>query len=197
MGAFITLTSLFNVYNSVLSEHIVKKRICMDIHNYVIFQNSAGCKPDFILTKFTYLKVYPFSLSISFEIQHQSFTLTCSDCRIGTVNSKVVRKFRVVKALFCIRKGLLPVKCQQRFQHKIAIASSLVTANPLFSTGDAIPGRVPGGVHTALLSHGVIKDPFYRKNDVDYLWVGRTDWTYYTTFTGKYTVYTLVKELSV
>ena len=51
--------------------------------------------------------------------------------------------------------------------------------------GDGIRAKVPGGVHTALMDHGIIGDPFYRKNDENYLWVGRTDWTYYTTFNGK------------
>ena len=59
------------------------------------------------------------------------------------------------------------------------VAFFILTVSP-------IPGMVPGGVHIALLKHGVIKDPFYRKNDAEYIWIGRADWTFYTTFTGKY-----------
>lgn len=49
---------------------------------------------------------------------------------------------------------------------------------------EGIPAKVPGGVHMALMNSGVIEDPFYRMNDKNYLWVGRTDWTFYTVFTG-------------
>ena len=58
--------------------------------------------------------------------------------------------------------------------------------------GDGIRAKVPGGVHTALMDHGIIGDPFYRKNDENYLWVGRTDWTYYTTFNGKSSYMSLI-----
>jgi len=42
--------------------------------------------------------------------------------------------------------------------------------------------QVPGCVHTDLLSHDVIKDPFYRLNEHDVQWIDKKDWEYKTTF---------------
>ena len=65
------------------------------------------------------------------------------------------------------------------------------------------PAVVPGGIYTDLEETGVLKGPIYyrldkilsrrtfnklvlisslRNNDVDYRWVGRTNWVYQTTF---------------
>ncbi|KAI1887421.1 hypothetical protein AGOR_G00190120 [Albula goreensis] len=41
---------------------------------------------------------------------------------------------------------------------------------------------VPGCVHTALLKQGIIKDPYYRFNDLAYRWISLDNWTYTTTF---------------
>ena len=43
--------------------------------------------------------------------------------------------------------------------------------------------EVPGQIHTDLLSAGVIEDPYYGFNDVNYRWIGLDDWTYSRTFT--------------
>ncbi|WP_430809914.1 MULTISPECIES: beta-mannosidase [unclassified Carboxylicivirga] len=42
---------------------------------------------------------------------------------------------------------------------------------------------VPGCVHTDLLSHDLIEDPFYRLNEHDLQWIDKKDWEYKTTFT--------------
>ncbi|XP_069782178.1 beta-mannosidase isoform X2 [Narcine bancroftii] len=42
---------------------------------------------------------------------------------------------------------------------------------------------VPGTVHSALLSSGVIWDPYYRFNDEAYRWIVLDNWTYSRTFT--------------
>ncbi|HUF04916.1 MAG TPA: glycoside hydrolase family 2 protein [Aridibacter sp.] len=42
--------------------------------------------------------------------------------------------------------------------------------------------EVPGCVHTDLLKNGLIEDPFYRDNEKDLQWIGKTDWEYRTTF---------------
>ncbi|WAR04162.1 MANBA-like protein [Mya arenaria] len=49
-------------------------------------------------------------------------------------------------------------------------------------TMSAVPARVPGGVHTALMDAGILKDPYFRKNDNEYRWVGLTNWTYTRSF---------------
>ncbi|XP_072898425.1 beta-mannosidase isoform X2 [Hemitrygon akajei] len=45
------------------------------------------------------------------------------------------------------------------------------------------PATVPGNVHSALLHGGVIRDPYYRFNDVAYRWIALDNWTYSRTFT--------------
>ena len=47
---------------------------------------------------------------------------------------------------------------------------------------DTINAPVPGCVHHALLNNNLIEDPFYRDNETQQLWVGRTNWTYQRTF---------------
>jgi len=43
---------------------------------------------------------------------------------------------------------------------------------------ESIKATVPGCVHTDLLSAEEIKDPFYRDNEKNILWIGETDWSY-------------------
>ncbi len=45
------------------------------------------------------------------------------------------------------------------------------------------PATVPGCVHTDLLNNKLIEDPFYRDNEKNLQWIGKTDWEYQTTFT--------------
>jgi len=42
--------------------------------------------------------------------------------------------------------------------------------------------QVPGCVHSDLLKHGVIEDPFYRLNEHDMQWIDKKDWEYKTSF---------------
>ncbi|GAA0316810.1 glycoside hydrolase family 2 protein [Oceanobacillus oncorhynchi subsp. oncorhynchi] len=41
---------------------------------------------------------------------------------------------------------------------------------------------VPGCVHTDLLDHGIIEDPFVGKKELDVQWIDKKDWEYQTTF---------------
>ena len=45
-----------------------------------------------------------------------------------------------------------------------------------------LPASVPGCVHTDLLAAGLIEDPYLDENERKLVWIGRTDWTYSTTF---------------
>ena len=45
-----------------------------------------------------------------------------------------------------------------------------------------LPATVPGCVHTDLLANKKIEDPFYRDNEKNLQWIGKTDWEYETRF---------------
>ena len=45
-----------------------------------------------------------------------------------------------------------------------------------------LPAKVPGTVHTDLLNHGIIPDPFIGQNERQVQWVDKEDWIYETTF---------------
>lgn len=47
---------------------------------------------------------------------------------------------------------------------------------------DWIPASVPGDVHTALLEHGIITNPYESLNSRDCEWVSHRDWSYLTSF---------------
>lgn len=44
------------------------------------------------------------------------------------------------------------------------------------------PATVPGVVHTDLLENKLIEDPFYRDNEKNLQWIGKTDWEYEMRF---------------
>lgn len=46
-----------------------------------------------------------------------------------------------------------------------------------------IPVKIPGDIASALLTAGIIEDPYYGRNELDCLWIGRTDWQLSTVFT--------------
>ncbi|MEX2607120.1 MAG: glycoside hydrolase family 2 protein [Kiritimatiellia bacterium] len=46
----------------------------------------------------------------------------------------------------------------------------------------SLPATVPGCVHTDLLDHGLIPDPWYRDQEKDIHWVAREDWVYEREF---------------
>ncbi len=53
---------------------------------------------------------------------------------------------------------------------------------PAFPQDTWLAATVPGTVHTDLLTHGLIEDPFYRDNELSVQWVDKLDWLYRTTF---------------
>lgn len=42
--------------------------------------------------------------------------------------------------------------------------------------------QIPSSVHTALLHHKLIEDPYYRDNEAKVQWIEKEDWEYQTTF---------------
>ena len=47
---------------------------------------------------------------------------------------------------------------------------------------DWLNANVPGNVHSDLLAHKIIEDPFIGNNEYDIQWVSENDWEYQTTF---------------
>ena len=62
----------------------------------------------------------------------------------------------------------------------IDLGAATWTFQQLPSEGQAaphwLPARVPGRVHTDLLAHGLIDDPFHGCNELDLQWIERADW---------------------
>nr|XP_028599354.1 beta-mannosidase isoform X3 [Podarcis muralis] len=54
-------------------------------------------------------------------------------------------------------------------------------------------GDVPGCVHTALLRHGLIQDPYHRFNDLAYAWISLDNWTYSRDFKTPFDIRTWQK----
>jgi beta-mannosidase len=52
-----------------------------------------------------------------------------------------------------------------------------------YSRLEWLPADVPGNVHSDLMRHGVIPDPFDRAFELGAQWVDQGDWSYRTTFT--------------
>eukprot|EP00966_Prymnesium_polylepis_P057368 1328472-Prymnesium_polylepis.1 len=69
---------------------------------------------------------------------------------------------------------------------------SAIVARSLTAGGDArwscsngsisVPAVVPGVVHMALQDAGLLGDPLYRYNELDYAWVTRENWTWTAAF---------------
>lgn len=51
--------------------------------------------------------------------------------------------------------------------------------------GQWLSATVPSCIHTDLMAHDIIPDPFYGTNEDSVQWVSARDWTYRTTFLGK------------
>ncbi|MFF1359813.1 glycoside hydrolase family 2 TIM barrel-domain containing protein [Streptomyces sp. NPDC058297] len=56
---------------------------------------------------------------------------------------------------------------------------------PVTLPPEGLAATVPGCVHTDLLSADLIEDPYLDDNETRLTWIGRTDWTYRTTFTWR------------
>ncbi|RPI72785.1 MAG: glycoside hydrolase family 2 protein [Ignavibacteriales bacterium] len=51
-----------------------------------------------------------------------------------------------------------------------------------FKINDWLSANIPGTIHTDLLKHKLIDDPFYNDNEKRLEWICTTDWTYKTVF---------------
>ncbi|MDF1567524.1 MAG: glycoside hydrolase family 2 protein [Spirochaetaceae bacterium] len=60
-----------------------------------------------------------------------------------------------------------------------------------------IPMQVPGDIAAALLQEGHISDPFYGRNELDTLWLGKTDWMLTTYFNIEAEDYSLAETQTI
>ncbi|MBS2211475.1 glycoside hydrolase family 2 protein [Carboxylicivirga mesophila] len=91
--------------------------------------------------------------------------------------------------LLIILSGL--VACSPQIKKQSATTIEL-SSGWQFSEADKNEWRtasVPGCVHTDLLNHELIEDPFYRLNEHDMQWIDKKDWEYKTSFTIDKTTY--------
>lgn len=51
-----------------------------------------------------------------------------------------------------------------------------------YNIGEWLDASVPGTVHTDLMEHGFIPDPFFRTNEQEVQWVDKVNWEYETVF---------------
>jgi beta-mannosidase len=60
--------------------------------------------------------------------------------------------------------------------------SALTTEGVPEAAYGPLPATVPGCVHTDLMAAGVIRDPYYDRNELHSRWIGRNDWRYTCRF---------------
>lgn len=86
--------------------------------------------------------------------------------------------FALVAVLFAF------VSCREETRDR---ANSVIELNKNWEfskagSGDWMSAIVPGCIHTDLLSHEIIPDPFYADNEKQVQWIGGEDWEYRTFF---------------
>ena len=87
--------------------------------------------------------------------------------------------------LFCVLFAFALLSCTTK-ENKSAVQQEIDSGWQFRQVGknDWLPATVPGVVHTDLMNHGVIDDPFFRLNERDVQWVDKEDWEYKTTLTA-------------
>ena len=98
------------------------------------------------------------------------------------MNAKVLMPILVLLTLTVVSS-----QSQTRLGKKNAMRSSTImleTGWQFHEVGKDVwyPAIVPGCVHTDLRHNKLIEDPFYRDNEQQLQWIGKTDWEYQTTF---------------
>lgn len=78
--------------------------------------------------------------------------------------------------LFAIVSALLVCASAQQSINLSNVPWTLSNGNNV-----TIPGKLPSQAHLDLMTAGIIGDPLYGYNDIDQLWVQRSNWTWKTT----------------
>lgn len=91
---------------------------------------------------------------------------------------------QITRFLFLLIALALFESCTSQ-KEKASSMTLTIDRNWQFSEADKNDWRsadVPGCVHTDLLNHKLIEDPFYRLNEHNVQWIDKKDWEYKTTF---------------
>ncbi|OFY50581.1 MAG: hypothetical protein A2W85_00815 [Bacteroidetes bacterium GWF2_41_31] len=83
--------------------------------------------------------------------------------------------------LFFILFSFFIMSCQQMNTDKLDLKTMIWTLHSM-SDSLIIDSVSPGDVHLALMSKGIIPDPFFRDNENKVQWVGESDWIFKTSF---------------
>jgi beta-mannosidase len=81
--------------------------------------------------------------------------------------------------------ALFTYSCSQNPNKKEMVKKTEINSGWKFSEAgkdDWKSAKVPGCIHTDLLAHKIIEDPFYRLNEHKVQWVDKKDWVYKTSF---------------
>jgi len=105
------------------------------------------------------------------------------------VRGKIVHpdKPRMKRILFIICVCILPGSAAFAQTQKISLESAWEFHEYNGSKAELAEWRsaiVPGMIHTDLLAHKLIPDPFYRDNETKVQWVSNSDWEYRKTITA-------------
>ena len=88
---------------------------------------------------------------------------------------------KTFKYLVAILMAFMIIGCKKSTVNEIDLSNNWVFKQ----LNDTIwrTAEVPGTVHTDLLKHNIIENPFYRLNEHHVQWVDKEDWVYKTSFT--------------
>ena len=63
-----------------------------------------------------------------------------------------------------------------------SLEARVIRDSETVKVGDAFEMTIPGDVHGTLIEKGVVSHPYYGRNELDDLWIGRSDWNIGRTF---------------
>ena len=72
--------------------------------------------------------------------------------------------------------------CKSENKMTILDLSSLLDWTVTNGSSIRVPGKLPGQIHTDLLTAGIISDPYDRYNYIAYRWIANESWIYSATF---------------
>ena len=97
----------------------------------------------------------------------------------------MIKKYSSLRSIFCLLMVLFIMQSCSNTDKKNNYVQLSVCDNWKFRSPtdtNLLHATVPGCIHSDLLNHNLIKDPYYRTNADNVQWVDTIDWIYETTF---------------